>query len=115
MANQNPYQSPVTSKQDRRATRIDWCILGCAIAISILLAVSHWFFLENIHHRIGGVAWNALFQIFGNLFSGAASVVILLMTMLGKVSRVLGVISSLLLGMTAGCCLLKSLGIMMSV
>ena len=89
-------------------------LIGCVV-FTLVLVASHWFFMENLHHRIGGVAWNALFQIFGNLFAGFASLGIIVTSFTGKISRRIGIPSALLLGLTAGYCLFRSFGVMMSI
>ena len=86
-----------------------------AALFALALWASHWFFLENIHHRIGGIAWNSLFQIFGNFFAMLVAIWLLAATYSGRVNRIVGLAAALALGLTGGCCLFRSLGMMMSI
>jgi hypothetical protein len=89
-------------------------VLGTLASI-VLLTASHWFFLENVHHRIWGVAWGGLFQIFGNLLAGTASIWIGALAFFKRVSPSIGIMAALSLGLTAGYCFLHSFGLMMSI
>ena len=98
-----------------RKTPLDGAVLIGSIAYTLLLIASHWFYLGNIHHRIGGVAWNSLFQIFGNFFAIFVAISILAATFAGRISRWRGFFSATLLGLTAGYCFFRSFGMMMSI
>ncbi len=91
-----------------------YVLLGSLVFASLLVA-SHWFFVENVHHRVFGVAWNALFQIFGNGAGAFAALVIGIGTVGRGISWRVGIPATLLLGGIAGYCFLRSFGMMMSI
>ncbi len=90
-------------------------MLIASVAFTLLLIASHWFYLENLHHRIGGVAWNGLFQIFGNLFAGIVAISILTAVFTSRIPRWVGLFSAAMLGLTAAYCFFRSFGMMMSI
>jgi len=91
-------------------------VLVASIGGAIFLLASHWLLIENISHRVHGpvTAINMVLQVFGSLFAGFASLLILIATFAGKISRYAGIISALLLGLTAYYCFSNSFGIIVS-
>jgi hypothetical protein len=113
---ENPYQSNIAvDSKSRDRTNVGLLVaIGC-IAFTVILVASHWFFLGNPNHRIGGVAWNALFQIFGNLFGGFTAVVVIAISFFGKISKPINIPLALILGSTSIYCFFQSFGILLSV
>lgn len=106
----------MTDMQKKKSrSQVDTIVFVSCIAVSLLLVASHWFYLGNLHHRIGDVAWNGLFQIFGNFFAFLGSIVILVMAITRKISLIIGVFSALVMGLAAAFCFSNAFGTMMSI
>ncbi|MFK7816261.1 MAG: hypothetical protein AB8B92_07990 [Gammaproteobacteria bacterium] len=105
----------IDEQQKKTLSQVDIIILASCIVVSLLLVASHWFYLGNLHHRIGDVAWNELFQIFGNFAAFIGSIAILVKTLKGKISGITGVFSALIMGLTAAYCFSSAFSTMMSI
>lgn len=108
----NYFESPKTlneaQSQPHRQSQLNAIVLLGSIGVAAALAAAHWLWLQDVHR--GG-----LFQIFGNFLFGTTAPCILAAALFGKFSRGIGVVSTLLVGGTAGYCLIHALGIMMSI
>lgn len=107
----NYFESPKTLEEEshfQSRSQLDVIVLLGSISVAVALAAAHWFWLQDVHR--GG-----LFQIFGNFLFGTTAPCILAAALFGKFSRGIGVVSTLLVGGTAGYCLLHALGLMMSI
>ena len=88
-----------------------------ALALSAALAASLWLFLRDPDHRLGGIAWNALAQLF---VPPLAIIFALIVAALGLRSgraglAVASVLAALALAAISVYCLVRSLPIMMGV
>ena len=93
----------------------DVLLLAGSLLLSIVMLLSLWLFHVAPNHRIGGVAWNALFQCFNPPFILAYTCWVLAGTLAGKHKRSIGLaaaLSPLLVGL---CCAARVWPIVMSV
>ncbi len=112
----NPFASnTVVESPTRSASRLDLFVAIACFAVTTLLVSSHLFFLENPNHRIGGIAWNALFQLFGNALAALSAFAVFLAAFSAKLSRSVFIPLAMAMGLTATYCLVRSFAIMMGV
>ncbi len=77
--------------------------------------LSLWLFLEDPHHRIGGVAWNGLFQALVVPLGALLSIIVFLSAAAGTLPRRSGVLVALAMGATALYCIRSVFSILMGV
>ena len=85
------------------------------VVLALMLLMSHWYFFATLHQ--GGIirGFNAMFQIFGNLYALFAALLFIVGVLIRKISAVVGSVSALVLGFVALRCLKSTFAVMMSI
>ncbi len=80
-----------------------------------LLVASHLWFLKRPNHRLGGIAWNALFQMFGPLLALGYAAFLAIRETGSSRARTLKILVCIALVAIATACWLRTWPVMISV
>lgn len=89
--------------------------LGLSLLLIAILGASLYFFLDSPDHRIGGIAWNALFQVFAPALAMLYGLAALVIACGIKTLRIPSLLAALALIIMAGYCYFRCMPMMMGI